>query len=275
MELDIIYNQDCIEGMKELPDESVDLIVTDCPYKIIAGGVTIEQRKDEVSGIFQKRAISDGSKLGNKWLKKSADDIPCAVRKGKMFEHNDVTFSAWLPEVFRVLKNGCHCYIMINGRNLKDLQVEAENVGFQFVNLLAWKKNNLTPNKYYMQQMEFILLLRKGKARNINNMGTSNCLEIPNIIGKKRHPTEKPVELMKIFIENSSDEGDIVLDPFFGSGSTLIACVQSKRKYLGYELDPSYFDIACERLDEAERERENANNNLHCLDNNNEGGETV
>lgn len=256
IETDIIYNQDCIEGMKSLPDECVDLIVTDCPYKIIAGGVTIEQRKDEVSGVLRKRAISDGSKLGNKWLKENADDIPCAVRKGKMFEHNDVTFSAWLPEVFRVLKSGCHCYIMINGRNLKDLQTEAERTGFQFVNLLAWKKNNLTPNKYYMQQMEFVLLLRKGKARNINNMGTSNCLEIPNIIGKKKHPTEKPLELMKVFIENSSDEGDLVLDPFFGSGSTLVACVQSNRKYLGYELDPSYFDIACEWLDDVEAERE-------------------
>ena len=260
IETDIIYNQDCLEGMKNLPDDCVDLVVTDCPYKIIAGGVTIEQKKDEVSGIFSKRAVSDGSRLGNKWLKKNADDIPCAVRKGKMFEHNDISFGAWLPEVFRVLKGGCHCYIMINGRNLKELQTEAEKAGFQFVNLLAWKKNNLTPNKYYMQQMEFILLLRKGKARNINNMGTSNCLEIPNIIGKKKHPTEKPVELMKIFIENSSNEGDVVLDPFFGSGSTLVACIESNRRYLGYELDPDFFDVACNWLDDVEAERERNNN---------------
>lgn len=255
-DVDVIYNQDCIAGMKTLPDECVDLIVTDCPYKIIAGGVTIEQRKDEVSGIFQKRAISDGSRLGNKWLKKNADDIPCAVRQGKMFEHNDLAFADWLPEVFRILKPGCHCYIMINGRNLKELQTEAEKVGFKYVNLLAWKKNNLTPNKYYMQQMEFILLLRKGRARNINNMGTSNCLEIPNIIGKKKHPTEKPVELMKIFIENSSDVNDVVLDPFFGCGSTLIAAVQANRHYLGYEIDPTFFDVACNWLDDVEQERE-------------------
>ena len=256
IETDIIYNQDCLEGMKNLPDNCVDLVVTDCPYKIIAGGVTIEQKKDEVSGIFSKRAVSDGSRLGNKWLKKNADDIPCAVRKGKMFEHNDISFGAWLPEVFRVLKGGCHCYIMINGRNLKDLQTEAEKVGFQFVNLLAWKKNNLTPNKYYMQQMEFILLLRKGKARNINNMGTSNCLEIPNIIGKKKHPTEKPVELMQIFIENSSKENDVILDPFFGTGSTLLAAYNTNRHYIGFELDEKYFDITCDRLEAAERERE-------------------
>lgn len=246
MIFDYIENGDCLELMKDIPDESIDLIVTDCPYKIVGGGVSIEKREDEPSGIFSRRTV------GSKWLKKDADDIVCAVRQGKMFEHNDITFSDWLPEVFRVLKGGCHCYIMINGRNLKDLQTEAEKVGFQFVNLLAWKKNNVTPNRYYMQQMEFILLLRKGKARNINNMGTSNCLEIPNIIGKKSHPTEKPVELMRIFIENSSDPGDIVLDPFLGSGSTTVAAVKTGRHYIGFELDPDYFDIACKRLDEAE-----------------------
>lgn len=254
MELDVIYNQDCIEGLKRLPEECVDLVVTDCPYKIIAGGVTIEPRKDEVSGIFQKRIISDGTNCSNKWLKKDADEIPCAVRAGKMFSHNDVSFAEWLPEVFRVLKSSCHCYIMINGRNLKELQTEAEKVGFRFVNLLAWKKNNLTPNRYYMQQLEFILLLRKGKARSINNMGTSNCLEISNIIGKKKHPTQKPTDLMRIFIENSSEKSEIVLDPFFGCGSTLVAAVQSGRHYIGFEIDEQYFDIACSWLDDVEKE---------------------
>lgn len=252
IEYDYIDCGDCLELIKEIPDDSIDLIVTDCPYKVIAGGVTIEQKKNETSGILQRRAISDGSRLGNKWLKKNADDIPCAVRNGKMFAHNDIKFNDWLPEVFRVLKGGCHCYIMINGRNLKDLQIEAERTGFQFVNLLAWKKNNLTPNKYYMQQMEFILLLRKGKARTINNMGTSNCIEIPNIIGKKKHPTEKPVELIQIFIENSSNEGDIVFDPFLGSGTTAVAAVKTNRHYIGFEIDEEYYDIACQRLDEAE-----------------------
>lgn len=273
MELDIIYNQDCLEGMKEIPDASIDLIVTDPPYKIIAGGVTIEERKNEVSGIFQKRFVSDGSSCSNKWLKKGANDIPCAVRKGKMFEHNEIRFADWLPSVFRILKEGSHCYIMSNARNLKELQVEAEKAGFKFVNLLAWKKNNMTPNKYYMQQMEFILLLRKGRARSINNMGSSNCIEIPNIIGSKKHPTEKPIELMNVFIANSSDEGQIIFDPFLGSGTTAVAAFGLKRHYIGFEIDDVYFDIACSRLDEAERE--NANNNLHYLDNNNKGGETV
>ena len=106
--IDVIYNQDCIEGMKTFPGECIDLIVTDCPYKIIAGGVTIEQRKDEVSGIFQKRNI------GQKWLKQGSEDVSTLVRKGKLFENNSISFSDWLPEVFRILKPGCHCYIMIS-----------------------------------------------------------------------------------------------------------------------------------------------------------------
>lgn len=246
---------DCLEALKNIPDESIDLVVTDCPYKIVAGGVTIEERKDETKGILRKRAISDGTACSNKWIKKDLDDVPCAVRSGKMFKHNEISFSAWLPEIYRVLKRGSHCYIMINGRSLKDLQTAAEQAagkkkkGFQFVNLLAWRKNNKTPNKYYMQQLEFVLLLRKGKARNINNMGTSNCIDVPNIIGKKKHPTEKPVELMSIFVENSSDVGDVVLDPFMGSGSTGVACVNAGRNFIGIELDKQYFDIASQRIE--------------------------
>lgn len=257
MQFDVLYNEDCISGMKKLPDESIDLVVTDCPYKIIAGGVTIENKDNETAGVLNRRAVSDGTKCSNKWLKKNADDIPSAVRSGKMFANNDISFKDWLPEVYRVLKQGSHCYLMINGRNLKELQIEAEKVGFKYVNLLAWKKNNLTPNKYYMQQMEFVLLLRKGRARSINNMGTSNCLEIPNIIGKKQHPTQKPVELMSIFIENSSDEGDVVLDLFFGSGTTLVAAKKLNRHYIGYEIDKQYYDIALKNLEDYELTRRN------------------
>ena len=91
-------------------------------------------------------------------------------------------------------------------------------------------------------------MLRKGKARNINNMGTKNVLDIPNIIGKKKHPTEKPVELNKILIENSSNVGDVVLDPFMGTGSSGLACKELNRNFIGVEIDEKYYNIAKERL---------------------------
>ena len=75
---------------------------------------------------------------------------------------------------------------------------------------------------------ELILMLRKGGAKPINNMGTSNIIKIPNIIGKKQHPTEKPIKLMEVLIENSSNEGDLVLDPFMGSGSHWSGSSQSQ-----------------------------------------------
>lgn len=247
-----IYNADCMDILKNMPNESIDLIVTDCPYKIIAGGVTIEERKDEPSGILQRRAKSDGTKCSNKWLKKDENAIIAAVKNGTMFRYNNITFKEWLPKIYRVLKNKAHCYIMINSRNLKELQTEAENVGFIFQNLLIWDKGNYTPNKFYMQGFECILMLRKGKAKNINNLGTGNILRVPNIIGKKEHPTEKPSRLFEIMIENSSNEGDIVLDMFMGCGSSMQAAKNLNRKYIGIEIDKDYFDIAQNRLNQKE-----------------------
>ena len=238
---------DCLDFLKDIPSESVDLVATDCPYHIIASGVSIKPFK-ECGGILQKRVVSDGTACSNKWIKKDPLNTPCAVKQGKMFDNNDIEFEDWLPDIYRVLKQRTHCYIMVNGRNLKELWQKAEDVGFKFVNLLAWKKNNQTPNKYYMQTLEFILMLRKGKDRYINDMGFSNCLETPNIIGVKNHPTEKPVALMRILVSNSSNEGEVVLDPFMGTGSVGVACKELNRSFIGIEINRRYFDIASYRI---------------------------
>lgn len=228
-----LYRDDCLAVMKNLPDKSVDLIVTDCPYHIVSGGCTNVPRKDETSGILNKR---------NTFTQKNA-------KSGKLFDNNDIEFEQWLPDVYRVLKDSSHCYIMINARNLKNLQTQAEKVGFIFQQLLVWDKGNVTPNKYYMNGCEFILMLRKGKAKNINNVGTKNILSIPNIRGKL-HPTEKPIDLMQILIENSTAPGDTVLDPFMGCGSTGIACVKINRDFIGIEIDDEYYNIAKKRIGE-------------------------
>lgn len=264
MTTDVLYNQDCLEGMRTLPSESIDCVVTDCPYKICAGGVSIEERADEMGGVMRKRTdskhvslcgvlndkqvIRSNSRIGDKWVKADQTAVPSAVRNGKMFAHNDIAFSEWLPDVYRVLKQGTHCYIMVNARNLKELQTEAEKAGFVFQNLLVWDKGTATPNKYYMQGLEFILMLSKRPARNINDMGSKSLLSTPNIIGTKRHPCEKPVSLMVEMIRNSTNEGDIVLDPFAGASSTLIAAKRLNRRYIGFEIDKQYYDITYRRL---------------------------
>lgn len=80
-------------------------------------------------------------------------------------------------------------------------------------------------------------------------MTTKNIIDIPNIkAGTKVHPTQKPVELMKILIENSSNEGDVVCDMFMGSGSTGVACIESNRKFIGCEIDLDFYTIAEDRI---------------------------
>lgn len=228
---------DCLKILKDIPDNSIDLVVTDCPYHIISGGCTNIPRKDEPSGIFNRR---------NTFTQKNA-------KSGKLFDNNDIKFKDWLPEVYRVLKNGTHCYIMINARNLKELQQDAENVGFKFQNIIIWNKGNATPNRYYLNAYEMILMLRKGKAKNINNMGCKNIVDIKNIRGNKLHPTEKPVELNELFIKNSSEQGDTILDPFMGVGSCALACKNTNRNFIGIELDEKYFNIAKERIEKCNK----------------------
>ena len=163
-----------------------------------------------------------------------------------------IRFSEWLPDVYRVLKQSGHCYIFCNDKNMQELLNEATEVGFRESNILVWVKNNACPNRYYMKNCEFVLFLYKGAAKPINNMGTKCALSVGNISGKnKLHPTEKPIELLSQYILNSTDGGQVVLDPFMGSGSTGVACVNTGRKFIGIELDADYYKAATERLNKA------------------------
>lgn len=252
-----IYNDDCLNILKNYPESFFDCCVSDVPYKIVTGGARLSKEsiekfsKTDPSGVFSRSSkIVVNDKLKSKWLKQNDEDSVLLVSQGKLFAHCDIAFEEWLPDVYRVLKDGAHCYFMVNSRNLTELQTKAEDVGFKFLNLLVWVKNNATPNKYYMQKCEFILLLRKGFAKNINDMGSVNVFTTPNIIGNKLHPTEKPVDLMRQMIEQSTSPGQIILEPFMGAGSTIIACKQSSRNYVGIEIDKKYFDIAQKRINE-------------------------
>ena len=246
-----LYNDDCLNVLKDLQDESIDCVLTDCPYHIVSGGCTNDAVK---IGRSRKRESHGGYLVGDTQHVNLGGifnefDEWCYTKDGALFKHNSIEFSEWLPELYRVLKPGTHCYVMINARNLKELQQAAEDAGFIFQNLLVWDKGNSLPNKYYMNSYELILMLRKGRARNINYMGTSNIIRVPNIVRTKAHPTEKPAELMQVMIENSTNEGDTVLDPFMGVGGVGIACISTGRNFIGCEIDQKYFDIAKERIE--------------------------
>ena len=222
-----LINGDAMDFIKTLEDESVDLIVTDPPYKVTAKGCA-----GNSGGMMQ-------SKL---------------TMQGKIFKHNDIKPMEYIPEFYRLLKDGSHCYIMTNHVNLQEMLNTATECGFHFIKSLIWNKGNKLMGRFYMSQFEYILFFRKGKGKKINKCGTADILNVPNKKtkdkdGKNIHDTEKPVELMKILIENSSQENELVLDPFVGVGATAIACKDLNREYIGIELDEKYYNIACNRID--------------------------
>ena len=222
-----LINGNAIEFMKTLEDESIDLIITDPPYKVTARGNT-----GNTGGMLQKKLSM----------------------QGKIFKHNDIKPIEYIPEFYRLLKDGSHCYIMTNHVNLQEMINVATECGFKFIKSLIWNKGNKIMGQYYMSQFEYILFFRKGKGKKINKCGTADILNVPNKKtkdenGKNLHDTEKPVELMKILVENSSQVGELVLDPFVGVGATAIACKELDRQYIGVELDEHYYNIAVNRID--------------------------
>lgn len=215
----------CLELMKNnISDNSIDLIVTDPPYKTITGG--------DLNGKSSIRP--KGMLKGNR----------------KLFRYQNIEISDWMSELYRVLKDNSHCYIFTNSLNMQEMLNEATSIGFKLHNILVWVKNNCTPSQFYMKNCEYVLFLRKGRAKWINNIGDSKTAhQFNNIIGNKNHPTEKPVDLLEFYIKNSSQEKDTVLDPFMGSGSTGVACINVNRKFIGIELDLDYFKIAKQRIE--------------------------
>lgn len=225
-----LYNDDCLKVLNSIGDNSIDLICTDPPYRIMSRGCA--------------------GNMGGYW---DSDDS----LSGKIFSHNDISPSQYLPEFYRVLKDKCILYLMTNNLNLQEMLNTATDCGFHFVKSVIWDKKNKICGRYYMGCYEHILLFRKGGDRPINNCSTPDILSIPitkqkDSVGNNLHDTEKPVELMKILVQNSSNEGEVVLDPFMGIGATGVACQQLNRDFIGIEIDKTYFDICNQRINKVE-----------------------
>jgi site-specific DNA-methyltransferase (adenine-specific) len=223
-----LYHGDCQELIASIP--KADLVCTDPPYLVSKGGY---------AGDLQLQGGFGG------WMRGYGN-------KGDIVECN-LEFSDWLPLVFECLAECSQAYFMTNGRNLKDMQVAGEAAGFRLHTVLVWDKRAALPNKYYQNITEFGLFMFKGKAKTINKPGSKNLVSIFQR-DESEHPTEKPVELMRYWIGNSSMPDNLVLDPFMGSGTTGVAAVQMGRKFIGIERDERYFQIACKRIEDAQRQ---------------------
>jgi len=219
--LNKIHCMDCLEGMKQLPDESIDLIVTDPPYSGL-------QSKSRGSGRFSQAEHH--------------------------IDFDDMTERAFLlfikpifKEVYRVMKVGSHFYCFTDWKQLRNMMDCIELSSLKLINLICWDKRHFGTGAGYRSQSEYILVFSKGinNKFNLNNVG--------NVIRCKRsggnyHPHEKPLDLLNIFISNSTILDNLVLDPFMGSGTTAVACKQLNRNFIGFEIEQKYVEIANKRL---------------------------
>jgi site-specific DNA-methyltransferase (adenine-specific) len=206
------------------------LVCTDPPYLVSKGGFASNLQLEGGFGGWMKDYGNQG------------DIVTC-----------DIDFGEWMSLVHAALADQAHAYFMTNGRNLAAMQGAGEGAGFRLHTLLVWDKRTALPNKYYQNVTEFGLFMFKGKARTINNPSSKNLISIFQR-DESSHPTEKPVELMRFWIGNSSNPGDVVLDPFMGSGTTGCAALQSGRGFVGIEREPKWFDVACRRIEDAQRQ---------------------
>ena len=217
-----LYLGDCLEILPTLG--KVDAVVTDPPYLVSKGGF------DAITG-WRGGWMQEYKNQGN--------IVSC-----------DIAFSDWFGPLFSTMRDNSQAYFMTNGRNIKSMQMAAEEAGFRLHTILVWDKRTALPNKYYQNVTEFALFMFKGNASTINDPASKNLVSIFQRDDSK-HPTEKPVSLMEMWIKNSSRCNETILDPFMGSGTTGVACVKLSRKFIGIEIEPKYFDIACKRIEKA------------------------
>lgn len=220
-----IFHGDTLEVLPTLIAQGIryDLLVCDAPYKLTSGGPD-----GEMSGAFASENYDN---------------------KGDFFGDTPA-WSEFMQMFFDCLKDPAHAYLMAESKNQFEMQRTAMEAGFYFHTLLEWKKGTYTPNRWYMKGTEFVGFFGKGKAFNINNCSSRQDIYVPHR-DETEHPTEKPVRLMRHYIENSSQPGEVVIDPFMGSGSTGVAALQAGRKFVGIEKDQKWFDVALGRLERA------------------------
>lgn len=228
MELNKIYLGDCYELIKEIPDKSIDLIITDPPYEMETGGTG----KTELALRFRDRYRD---------LENNKLDIGMVL--------------SFLKELERVCKK-IYMYIWCNKILLfKLINYYACRQDIN-LDLITWGKTNPMPlsNNYFLNDTEYCLCIHeKGIGWNATcgaNVKHKCYMTEVNKVDKEDfgHPTIKPIQIIKNFIINSSKENDVILDPFLGSGTTCVAAKELGRQYIGIEINEKYYNIAKDRL---------------------------
>ena len=217
-----LSTRDAVDWLRDLAAESVDLVITDPAYE----------------SLEKHRAVGTTTRL--KHSKASSNDwfnIFPNARFGELF-----------AEVYRVLKPDTHFYLLCDSETMFVAKPEAEKAGFKFWKPLVWDKRTIGMGYHYRARYELILFFEKGKRR-LNDLGIADIIEVPRIRGG--YPAEKPVEVAAVLINQSSQPGEVVVDPFMGSGSVGVAAVRLGRRFIGNDLNPEAVQISARRLREA------------------------
>ena len=217
MELNKIYNEDCLEGMKRISDGSVDLIVTDPPY-------LINYSRHVKGHRFENKILND---------------------------NNPELISKYIKECYRILKNNSAMYMFTSHKTVDFFKQELENTGFNVKNMIIWDKQRQgmgDTSTVFGFQYELIFFVSKGQPK-IRGKRLSDIWSFPKVVGRNQvHQNQKPIELIERCITKHSNEGDVVFDGFMGSGTTAIAAINTNRNYIGFELDEEYYNLANERI---------------------------
>ncbi len=234
MDSNIIYYEDCVEGMRERIDKnSIDLIIADPPFGI------------------------DFHKMGNQYNRKA--DL---VVKGynEISAENYYNFmNNWLSEAQRILKETGSCYIISGWSNLKDVLNAIDNVNLNVLNHIIWKYQFgvFTKRKFVTSHYHILFTVKDPKRyyfKKIDHYPEDVwVIKRPYSPGKEKNSTKLPEELVERLILYSSRENDVVLDPFLGNGTTAVVCIKTNRNYIGFELNPDCQRIIDAELQEAKR----------------------
>lgn len=224
--------------MKTIESESIDAIFADPPYFLSNGGKSISSGK-EVS-------VNKGE-----WDKKeNYDDV------------SSFTYD-WLNECFRIMKRKSSIWISGTNHNIFEVKKQMDKIGFRLINIIIWKKTDPPPLLYktrFKFSYEFIIWADKGYGHyfdyksmyNVNDEEMQDVWLIPAVqMSEKKfcyHPTQKPEALLERIIISSTEKGQMILDPFMGSGTTCVVAKRFKRDFIGIEKESKFYDIADRRI---------------------------
>jgi len=245
-----IYHGDCLELLAQIPESTVDLVFADPPYFLSNGGITCHAGK--------MVSVHKGD-----WDKLPGPDLgPVRARFDKVHEFN----TAWLAAAQRVLKPNGSIWVSGTSHVIHSVGFAMQQLGFKLLNDISWVKPNPPPNlscRYFTHATETLIWAAKDKKSrhtfNYKLMKETNRgkqmksvweIRPPETWEKKfgKHPTQKPVALLERILLASTNEGDLVLDPFLGGGTTLLTAFRLRRHALGCELSAEFLSLGLRRI---------------------------